>query len=74
VYEEPLIRSDLLLADEIFLTSTAAEIVPVAQLDARPIAIGPVTRQIQQAYEDEVRGRGSHTSAWLTPISTSSKT
>ncbi|MGB2710531.1 MAG: branched-chain amino acid transaminase [Conexibacter sp.] len=67
VQEGPIIRSDLLLADEVFLTSTAAEIVPVASIDAQPLAVGPVVRTIQAAYEDAVRGRGAHPE-WLTPL------
>ena len=53
VREEPLTRHDLFNADEVFLTGTAAEIVPVVKIDGRTIGHGvpgPVTKQLQQAF------------------------
>src|SRR5262249_28962061 len=52
--EIALTRHDLYVADECFVTGTAAEVVPVVKLDARPIANGkpgPVTRQLREAYQ-----------------------
>ena len=53
VREEPLTRHDLFNADEVFLTGTAAEIVPVVTIDGRTIGRGipgPMTKQLQQAF------------------------
>ena len=66
VREKNLIRTDLYLADEIFLTGTAAEVTPVRSVDDREIGDpGPVTRELQQAYLDTVRGRREQWSHWL---------
>ena len=58
VHERPLIRSDLYLADELFMTGTAAEVTPV-RVDRRPRdrRAGPVTKAIQSTFLDVVRGR-----------------
>jgi branched-chain amino acid aminotransferase len=68
VVEEPLIRSDLKLADEIFLTSTAAEIVRVAELDGKHFDRSSVSRDIAARYGDVVRGRLVEHRDWLTPL------
>ncbi len=66
VREKNLIRTDLYLADEIFLTGTAAEVTPVRSVDDREVGDpGPVTRELQQAYLDTVRGRREQWSHWL---------
>lgn len=52
-----LLRSDLYIADEAFLTGTAAEVVPIASVDDRPVGDGvpgPVTLELQQAYNQAV--------------------
>ena len=59
VVEKNLERMDLYTADECFLTGTAAEIVPIAEIDKRPISggqVGPLTRQLMEAYRTLVRG------------------
>ena len=66
VRETELIRSDLLLADEVFFTGTAAEVTPVREIDDVEIGDpGPVTREIQTAYLETVRGRRERWSHWL---------
>jgi branched-chain amino acid aminotransferase len=58
VRERTLARSDLVIADELFFTGTAAEIVPIREVDDHVIGQpGPVTRRIQQRYRDIVEGR-----------------
>ncbi len=58
VRERTLARSDLVIADELFFTGTAAEIVPIREVDDHLIGDpGPVTRRIQQRYRDIVEGR-----------------
>jgi branched-chain amino acid aminotransferase len=56
--ERTLSRSDLIVADEVFYTGTAAEIVPVREIDNLAIGEpGPVTRLMQQRFRDIVEGR-----------------
>ena len=56
--ERTLARSDLVIADELFFTGTAAEVVPIREVDDHAIGEpGPVTRRIQQRYRDIVEGR-----------------
>ena len=51
-------RDALYVADEIFMTGTAAEITPVREVDRRPVGPpGPLTKMVQQTYLDGVRGR-----------------
>ncbi len=64
-------RSEIYVADEMFLCGTGVQLAPVVELDHRPIAdaaIGPLTRQLHEAYYAAVRGRDSRFAHWLTPI------
>jgi len=66
VAEENLIRSDLYVADEVFMTGTAAEVTPIRSVDDQEIGPpGDVTKQIQSAYLDTVRGRSERWTHWL---------
>ena len=68
VREELLRRPDLYIADEAFLTGTAAEVVPVASVDDRVVGSGepgPVTRMIQASYMAAVRGENPKYESWL---------
>ena len=61
VREDLLTRHDLFNADEVFLTGTAAEIVPVVKIDGRVIGQGkpgPVTKQLQQAFRQTTKTDG----------------
>lgn len=61
VKEELLTRHDLFNADEVFLTGTAAEIVPVVKIDGRAIGSGrpgPVTKKLQQAFRQVTKTDG----------------
>src|SRR4029077_11981678 len=57
VVEQSIIRPDLYLADEVFMTGTAAEVTPVRSVDDQEIGAGPITLQLQQAYWEVVRGK-----------------
>ena len=57
VVEKAIIRSDLYLADEVFMCGTAAEVTPLRSIDDYEIGVGEVTLQIQKAYLDTVRGQ-----------------
>jgi branched-chain amino acid aminotransferase len=66
VVEKQLIRTDLYLADEVFMTGTAAEVTPIREVDDQLIGPpGPVTLAIQKAYLDTVRGHSERWSHWL---------
>ena len=65
VLEKGLIRSDLYLADEVFMCGTAAEVTPLRSVDDHEIGVGEVTLQIQRAYLDTVRGKSERWAQWL---------
>ncbi|HTZ08705.1 MAG TPA: branched-chain amino acid transaminase [Acidimicrobiales bacterium] len=68
VVEEALVRTDLYTADEAFLTGTAAEVVPIREVDDRPVGQGrpgPVTSRIQETYFAAVRGEVDRYKDWL---------
>ncbi len=69
--EETLTRDVLYLADEIFLTGTAAEITPIREVDNRTIGTGTkgdTTDRIQKTYFDTVAGKNSKFKHWLTEV------
>ena len=64
-------RSEIYVADEMFLCGTGVQVSPVIELDHRPVgggAIGPITRRVKDAYFAAVRGQDPRYSHWLTPI------
>ena len=68
VVEEPISRDQLYMADEVLVCGTAAEVVGVKEIDYRPVGdgqIGPVTRHLQQRYNDVVRGKDNRYLGWL---------
>jgi branched-chain amino acid aminotransferase len=66
VEEKNLIRTDLYLADEIFMTGTAAEVTPIRSVDDQEVGPpGEVTLKLQKAYLDTVRGGSERWSHWL---------
>ncbi len=72
VQERSIDRSELYLADEVFLTGTAAHLTPVVELDHRLIAdgnAGPVSTKLQRMYFDIVVGRNEKYRYWCTPAS-----
>ena len=71
VEEANLIRTDLLLADEVWMTGTAAEVTPVRAVDDIEIGVGPITLEIQKHYLDMVNGRSDRWSHWLDPVEVS---
>ncbi|MET3985339.1 branched-chain amino acid transaminase [Streptomyces sp. PvR034] len=68
VVERSIPRSEVYIADEAFLTGTAAEIVPVASVDERPVGdgrVGAVTKELRGLFQDVVRGRNQAYERWL---------
>ena len=60
VVERDLARAELYLADEVFMTGTAAELVPVREVDDHAVGDGEpgeITRAVQSAFEDALHGR-----------------
>ena len=71
VEERSIDRSELYVADEVFLCGTGVQVSPVIEVDHRPVgsgAIGPIGRLVRDRYFDAVRGRLPEYSHWLTPI------
>jgi branched-chain amino acid aminotransferase len=68
VIERNVARAELYLADEVFLTGTAAELVPVREIDDHAIGDGqpgPVTRELQRVFDDALHGRDARYAEWL---------
>jgi branched-chain amino acid aminotransferase len=68
---EAMVRTDLYLADEAFLTGTAAEVVPIGSVDDRSVGEGkpgPITKRIQATYFAAVRGELAQYESWLTRV------
>lgn len=71
IKEKRITRDEVYIADEAFFTGTAAEVLPIREVDGRQIgagARGPITEQLQTMYHDQVRGRRSQFPEWLTPV------
>ena len=71
VVEKRITRDEVYIADEAFFTGTAAEVLPIRELDGRVIGAGrrgAITEKLQQMYFDQVKGRRSQFAEWLTPV------
>jgi branched-chain amino acid aminotransferase len=69
VIERDIARAELYLAEEIFFTGTAAELVPVREVDDHPIGEpGEITRVVQAKFEDALHGRAEEYLEWLDPV------
>ena len=72
IVERHIRRSELYLADELFLTGTAAHVTPVGELDNRAIAnggVGPITASLRDMYAQVVRGENSKYARWCSEVS-----
>jgi branched-chain amino acid aminotransferase len=66
VVERDIARAELYLAEEVFLTGTAAELVPVREIDDHPLGDpGEITRHVQAKFEDALCGRAEEYLEWL---------
>ena len=68
VVAKNLIRSDLHLADEVFMCGTAAEVTPIREIDDVEIGVGPITLEIQKAYLETVKGESDRWAQWREPV------
>lgn len=69
--ERDIARAELYLADEVFVTGTAAELTPVREIDDHAIGggePGPITREVQRVFEDALHGRDERYRRWLDPV------
>ncbi len=68
--ERQIDRSELYIADEIFMTGTAAHLTPVVEVDRREVGdgkVGPITRQLSQLFFDVIKGNNEKYKHWCTP-------
>lgn len=71
VKERQIDRSELYIADEVFLCGTGAQVSPVSSVDHRPVGdghVGPIARKIGKTYFDAVRGRMPEFRHWVLPV------
>ena len=71
IREKRITRDEVYVADEAFFTGTAAEVVPIREVDGRTIGEGtrgPLTQKLQTMYFDTVRGNRAANSHWLEPV------
>ena len=71
VLERSIDRSELYVADEVFLCGTGAQVSPVLDIDRRQIGdgnAGPITKELQGLYFDICKGRVEEKLDWLTPV------
>jgi branched-chain amino acid aminotransferase len=64
-------RSELYVADEVFMTGTAAHVTPILEVDRRPVAngdVGPISKQLQSLYFDIIYGRNPKYLSWCTAV------
>ena len=76
VTERDVARAELTLADEVFMTGTAAELTPVREIDDHPIGggeVGPITREVQRVFDDALCGRAERYREWLDVVEVPSK-
>lgn len=71
VKEKRITRDEVYVADEAFFTGTAAEVVPIREVDNRTIGTGvrgPITETLQRIYLESVRGAQADYADWLAPV------
>ena len=71
VVEEPISRDQLYIADEVFVCGTAAEVIGLREIDFRTIGsgkTGPVTRELQKAFDELTSGRHERSAQWFSPV------
>ncbi len=76
VLERDIARAELYLADEVFMSGTAAELVPVREIDDHRIGAGepgPITRELQRVFDDALHGRDSRYADWIDVVKVPSK-
>lgn len=75
VVERPVDRTELYIADEVFMMGTAAEITPIVSVDHYDVGngqIGPVTRKLEELLDDTMRGKTGIRPEWRTKVGVAS--
>jgi branched-chain amino acid aminotransferase len=74
VIERDIARAELALADEVFVTGTAAELTPLREIDDIELGPpGPITREIQRVFDDALHGRDARYAEWLDLVPVASR-
>jgi branched-chain amino acid aminotransferase len=76
VVDRDIDRGELYMADEVFFTGTAAELVPVREIDDHSVGggdPGPITRELQRAFDDALHGRAERYRDWLDVVKVPTK-
>jgi len=71
VVEREVDRTELYIADEVWMCGSALEVTPIVSVDRFPVddgQIGPITAELQKEYEDVIRGKNPEYSDWVLPI------
>jgi branched-chain amino acid aminotransferase len=71
VEERAVDRTELYVADEVFLCGTAAEISPVVSIDKYQIGngeVGPITKELERVFNNALRGTDGRYAEWRTPV------
>jgi len=69
--ERTIDRTELYIADEVFMTGTAAHVTPVIEVDRRSInsgVPGPITKQLVESYSNVIRGKNKKYEDWCLPV------
>ena len=69
--ERQIDRTELYIADEVFMTGTAAHLTPVVEVDRRLVGngkVGPITQRLNELYFDCIRGKNEKYRHWCTPV------
>ncbi len=77
VVEMPISRDQLYIADEVFVCGTAAEVIGLSEIDFRTVGdgkTGPVTRKLQKAYHEAIRGKNPKYMDWLDYVNATQET
>ena len=70
VVQREIDRTELYIADEVFMTGTAAHLTPIVEIDRRKVGEGrpgPITSQLSELFYDAIRGRSEKYKSWCTP-------
>jgi branched-chain amino acid aminotransferase len=70
VVQREIDRTELYIADEVFMTGTAAHLTPIVEIDRRTVGEGrpgPITSQLSELFYDAIRGRSEKYKSWCTP-------
>jgi branched-chain amino acid aminotransferase len=71
IVQREIDRTELYIADEVFMTGTAAHLTPIVEIDRRQVGTGtpgPITSRLSTLFYDAIRGKSEKYSSWCTPV------